>query len=132
MPTSLLRYLCVSAIAGLLGCTTLSKLGYDRPASVESSHSADVTLVSGAITGTNLSASSTRFRFRYRGQLRLALCLMLMIKQSSSHPSSMNLNRLKILSARDATDTVGGKADMSIRVTFLRTHVRDTPVDTYT
>ena len=42
------------------------------------------------------------------------------------------LNRLKILSARDATDTGGGKADVSIRVTFLHTHVRDTAVDTYT
>jgi hypothetical protein len=130
--TSLLRYLCFGAIAGLGGCATLSKVGYDRPTSVESSYSADVTLVSGAITGDQFigviypipipiprPAPGTAM-FNVDDQRVFVVSLI------------DDLNRLKILNARDASDTDRGKADVSIRVTFLRTHVRDTPVDTYT
>jgi len=130
--TSLLRYLCFGAIAGLVGCATLSKVGYDRPTSVESSYSADVTLVSGAVTGDQFigviypipipiprPAPGTAM-FNVDDQRVFVVSLI------------DELNRLKILNARDASDTDRGKADVSIRVTFLRTHVRDTPVDTYT
>ena len=42
------------------------------------------------------------------------------------------LSRLKILNARAASVTDRIKADVSIQVAFVRTHVRDTPVNTYT
>jgi hypothetical protein len=128
-------YLCLgvlmAACYGLVACRTLDKVSYDGPASVESSYSADVTLVSGAITGDPFVG------FIYP--------IPIAISRPAPNAATFNvddqrvfvaslideLNRLKILSAREATETDGGKADVSIRVTFLHTHVRDTAVDTY-
>ena len=132
MPASLLRYLCFTAIAGLLGCTTLSKVGYDRPANVESSDSADVTLVSGAITGDQFVG--VIYPIPIPIPRPAPASAMFNVDDQRVFIASLidELNRLKILNARDALDTDRRKADMSIRVTFLHTHVRDTPVDTYT
>jgi hypothetical protein len=132
MPTRLLRYLCISAIAGLLGCTTLGKVGYDRPASIQSSHSADVTLVSGAITGDQFVVVIYPIPIPISGPAP-ARALFDVDDQKAFVASLIDeLNRLNILSAHDASDRAREKADVSIRVTFLHTHVRDTPVDTYT
>jgi len=132
MPANLFRYLCFSAMAGLLGCTTLSEVRFDRPASVESSYSAEVTLVSGAVTGDQFVG--VIYPIPIPIPRPAPASAMFNVDDQRVFVASLidELNRLKILSARDASNTDRGKADASIRVTFLHTHVRDTPVDTYT
>ena len=132
MSASLLRYLCFSAMAGLVGCTTMSKVGYDSPASVESSYSADVTLVSGVITGDPFVGVIYPIPIPITRQPPREA--MFNADDQKVFVASLidELSRLKILNARAASVTDRIKADVSIQVAFVRTHVRDTPVNTYT
>ena len=130
------RCLCLGVVTafcyGLVACTTIDKIGYEGPASVESSYSADVTLVSGVITGDQFVG------FIYPIPIPISRPApsgaLFNVDDQRVFVASLidELSRLKILHARAASDTDRGKADISIRVTFLRTQVRDARVDTYT
>lgn len=119
-------------MVGLVGCTTMSRVGYDSPASVESSYSADVTLVSGVITGDPFVGVIYPIPIPITRQPPMGA--MFNANDQKIFIASLidELSRLKILNARVASDTDRSRADVSIQVAFVRTHVRDTPVDTYT
>lgn len=129
---SLLRYLCFSATVGLVGCTSMSKVGYDSPASVQSSYSADVTLVSGVITGDPFVGVIYPIPVPITRQPPRGA--MFNADDQKMFVASLidEFSRLKILNARAAADIDHSKADVSIQVSFVRTHVRDIAVDTYT
>ena len=130
----LFRFLSFAAVAGLVACTTLNKIGYDRPANVESSRSAEVTLVSGAISGDQFVSPLFIGVFAVPIPRSPPKEVMFNVDDQRVFVASLvdELNRLKILHAHDASDANRGEADVLIQVAFLRTHVRDTATNTYT
>jgi hypothetical protein len=109
-----LRYLSCAAIAGLVGCatTTFNKVSYDRPASVESRYSADVTLVPGTVTAGKFT------RLLYPIPIPIPWPapkeLLFDVDDQKILVSSLidELNRLRVLKARDTSEPNRSTADV--------------------
>jgi hypothetical protein len=121
---SRLRTIFLAATIGLAGCHGLESVRYDQPATVTSTRSAEVRLVSGIIGGepsplwigplllpVPVSASSS-LSFNAGDQRSFVLSL---IEQ---------LNRLKIVNAHEPGQANSEGADVTVQITFLRTDER--------
>jgi hypothetical protein len=118
------RAVCLAAAVVLAGCHGLENVRYDQPATVTSTRSAEVRLVSGIIGGEPYPlligplllpapvSSSSSLTFNAGDQRTFVLSLV------------EQLNRLKIVNAHEAGQLNSEGADLLIQVTFLRTDER--------
>jgi hypothetical protein len=118
------RTVCLAAAVVLAGCHGLERVRYDQPATVTSTRSAEVRLVSGIIEGEPYPlligplllpapvSSSSSLSFNAGDQRTFVLSLV------------DQLNRLKIVNAREAGQVNSEGADLLVQVTFLRTDER--------